>query len=61
LQPKAAAANGASPSAAEAAANQPSNRVGTFNLSTEQNLFGSNWDKSATPQRPALPVAVPPK
>jgi len=61
LQPQPATDRGASQSAAEAAAKQPSNRVGTFNLSTEQNRFGSNWGKSATPQRPAPPVAVPPK
>lgn len=47
-------------SAAEALATQPSNRVGTFNLSAERNRFGSNWGKSAQPQRPAPPVAVPP-
>ncbi|MGH8780537.1 hypothetical protein [Paraburkholderia sp.] len=47
-------------SAAEALATQPSNRVGTFNLSTERNRFGSNWGKSVQPQRPAPPVPVPP-
>jgi len=61
LQPKQTPEVGASQSAAEAAAKQPSNRVGTFNLSTEKNRFGSNWGKSATPQRPAPPVSVPPK
>jgi hypothetical protein len=61
LQPKPATSSGASQTPSEAAAQQPSNRVGTFNLSTEQNRFGSNWGKSATPQRPAPPVSVPPK
>ncbi|WGS48364.1 hypothetical protein LFL96_11180 [Paraburkholderia sp. D15] len=61
LQPKPAASNGASRTAAEAAANAPSNRVGTFNLSTERNRFGANWGNSVTPQRPAAPVVVPPK
>lgn len=61
LKPKTAAPSGASQSAAEALAKSPSNRLGTFNLSTERNRFGSNWGKSATPQRPAPPVAVPPK
>ncbi|MCX4161687.1 MULTISPECIES: hypothetical protein [Paraburkholderia] len=63
LAPKAApAATGvaASQSAAEALANGPSNRVGTFNLSAERNRFGSNWGKSVTPQRPPPSVAVPP-
>ena len=53
--------SGASQSAAEALAKSPSNRLGTFNLSTERNRFGSNWGKSATPQRPAPSVVVPPK
>ncbi|WP_114814924.1 hypothetical protein [Paraburkholderia kururiensis] len=64
LRPKpsaADAAQGASPTAAEVNAKGPSNRVGTFNLSTERNRFGSNWGKSVTPQRPAAPVNVPPK
>ncbi|MFX1738602.1 hypothetical protein PXJ20_19270 [Paraburkholderia sp. A1RI_3L] len=64
LRPKpnaAEAAQAASPTAAEANAKGPSNRVGTFNLSTERNRFGSNWGKSVTPQRPAAPVNVPPK
>jgi hypothetical protein len=42
----------ASQSAAQALANGPSNRVGTFNLSAERNRFGANWGKSITPQRP---------
>lgn len=61
LGPRAAAPEGASQSSSEGLAKQPSNRVGTFNLSTERNRFGSNWGKSATPQRPAPPVAVPPR
>lgn len=61
LQPRAAAGNAASGAASEHLAMQPSNRVGTFNLSAERNRFGSNWGKSATPQRPAPPVAVPPR
>lgn len=61
LKPKPAAPSGASQSAAEALAKSPSNRLGTFNLSTERNRFGSNWGKSATPQRPAPSVVVPPK
>ncbi|PQV46082.1 hypothetical protein [Paraburkholderia sp. BL21I4N1] len=61
LKPKPAVQAAASRTAAEAAANAPSNRVGTFNLSTERNRFGANWGNSVTPQRPAAPVAVPPK
>lgn len=61
LKPKPTAQAGASQTAAEAAANAPSNRLGTFNLSTERNRFGTNWGNSVTPQRPAAPVAVPPK
>ncbi|MGG1948142.1 hypothetical protein AB1286_25605 [Trinickia sp. NRRL B-1857] len=61
LKPKPAVSSGASQSAAEGLAKSPSNRLGTFNLSTERNRFGSNWGKSATPQRPAPPVVVPPK
>lgn len=61
LKPKPTVQAGASQTAAEAAANAPSNRLGTFNLSTERNRFGTNWGKSVTPQRPAAPVAVPPK
>ncbi|OMG71653.1 hypothetical protein [Burkholderia ubonensis] len=57
LKPKA----GASQTAAEGLATAPSNRLGTFNLSTERNRFGTNWGKSATPQRPSQPVVVPPK
>lgn len=60
-KPKPPAQAGASQTAAEAAANAPSNRLGTFNLSTERNRFGANWGKSVTPERPAAPVAVPPK
>ncbi|WGS45940.1 hypothetical protein LFL97_24960 [Burkholderia sp. JSH-S8] len=56
LKPK-----GASQAATEGLAKAPSNRLGTFNLSAERNRFGTNWGKSATPQRPAPPVAVPPK
>jgi hypothetical protein len=61
LKPNPAPSAGASQTAAEGLAKSPSNRLGTFNLSTERNRFGSNWGKSATPQRPAPPVAVPPK
>ncbi|MFL9864928.1 hypothetical protein PQR67_12195 [Paraburkholderia fungorum] len=49
----------ASQSAAQALANGPSNRVGTFNLSAERNRFGANWGKSITPQRPQPLPAVP--
>ncbi|WP_196484004.1 hypothetical protein [Burkholderia territorii] len=52
---------GASQTDSERLSKQPSNRLGTFNLSTERNRFGSNWGRSATPQRPDAPVAVPPK
>lgn len=52
---------GAPQTDAERLSKQPSNRIGTFNLSTERNRFGSNWGRSATPQRPDAPVAVPPK
>lgn len=60
LAPKAIPGEAASQTAAEALANGPSNRVGTFNLSAERNRFGSNWGKSVTPQRPPPSVAVPP-
>lgn len=49
----------ASQSAAQALANGPSNRVGTFNLSAERNRFGANWGKSITPQRPQPPQPAP--
>ncbi|MET3823217.1 MULTISPECIES: hypothetical protein [Burkholderia] len=52
---------GASQTDSERLSKQPSNRLGTFNLSTEQNRFGANWGRSVTPQRPNAPVAVPPK
>ncbi|QTD92115.1 hypothetical protein [Burkholderia anthina] len=61
LQPKADPQTGASQTDSERLSKQPSNRLGTFNLSTEQNRFGTNWGKSVTPQRPNAPVAVPPK
>ncbi|WP_165487668.1 hypothetical protein [Burkholderia vietnamiensis] len=61
LKPPPTPEGAASRTAAEGLATAPSNRVGTFNLSTERNRFGSNWGKSVTPQRPAPPVAVPPK
>ncbi|WP_345891944.1 hypothetical protein [Burkholderia sp. Ap-962] len=61
LQSGAAPSAGASQPASEDRARQPSNRIGTFNLSAERNRFGANWGKSVTPQRPALPVAVPPR
>ncbi len=51
-------APGSSVSAAEAGAAQPSNRLGTFNLSGEQNRFGGNWGRSVQPQRP--PPSPPP-
>lgn len=56
----AAKPNAASQSAAEALATQPSNKVGTFNLSAEETRFGNAWGKSTTPQRPAPPVFVRP-
>ena len=61
LKPKADPQAGASQTDAERLSKQPSNRLGTFNLSTERNRFGSNWGRSTTPQRPDAPVAVPPK
>ncbi|KVH63993.1 hypothetical protein WS89_08040 [Burkholderia sp. MSMB1072] len=61
LKPKAEPQAGASQTDSERLSKQPSNRLGTFNLSTERNRFGSNWGKSVTPQRPNAPVAVPPK
>ncbi|KVN33418.1 hypothetical protein WJ63_05200 [Burkholderia pyrrocinia] len=61
LKPKGTPPAGASQAATEGLAKAPSNRLGTFNLSAERNRFGTNWGKSATPQRPAPPVAVPPK
>lgn len=61
LKPKAEPQTGASQTDSERLSKQPSNRLGTFNLSTEQNRFGSNWGRSVTPQRPDAPVAVPPK
>ncbi|KVS34203.1 hypothetical protein LGN07_10620 [Burkholderia cepacia] len=61
LKPKADPQAGASQTDAERLSKQPSNRLGTFNLSTERNRFGSNWGRSVTPQRPDAPVAVSPK
>ncbi|CAB3761899.1 hypothetical protein GQ57_09580 [Burkholderia sp. MSh2] len=61
LKPKADPQAGASQTDSERLSKQPSNRLGTFNLSTERNRFGSNWGRSVTPQRPDAPVAVPPK
>ncbi|ABB11210.1 hypothetical protein Bcep18194_B1096 [Burkholderia lata] len=61
LKPKADPQAGASQTDSERLSKQPSNRLGTFNLSTERNRFGSNWGRSTTPQRPDVPVAVPPK
>ena len=61
LKPKAEPQAGASQTDSERLSKQPSNRLGTFNLSTEQNRFGSNWGRSVTPQRPDAPVAVPPR
>lgn len=61
LKPKAEPQAGASQTDSERLSKQPSNRLGTFNLSTERNRFGANWGKSVTPQRPNAPVAVPPK
>ncbi len=62
LKPASDAQPGGAPQTdAERLSKQPSNRIGTFNLSTERNRFGSNWGRSATPQRPDAPVAVPPK
>ena len=59
LKPKADPQAGASQTDSERLSKQPSNRVGTFNLSTEKNRFGSNWGRSATPQRPDAPAAPP--
>ncbi|ALK34204.1 hypothetical protein [Burkholderia plantarii] len=61
LQPPAAPAAGASQPASSQLATQPSNRVGTFNLSAERNRFGNTWGKSVTPQRPGVPIVVPPR
>ncbi|VWD50539.1 hypothetical protein BLA50215_06121 [Burkholderia lata] len=61
LKPTADPQAGASQTDSERLSKQPSNRLGTFNLSTERNRFGSNWGRSVTPQRPDAPVAVPPK
>lgn len=61
LKPKAEPPAGASQTDSEQLSKQPSNRLGTFNLSTERNRFGTNWGRSITPQRPDAPVAVPPK
>lgn len=61
LQPKAEPRAGASQTDSERLSKQPSNRLGTFNLSTERNRFGSNWGRSITPRRPDAPVPVPPK
>ncbi|MBN3785129.1 hypothetical protein G3O06_47720 [Burkholderia sp. Ac-20345] len=61
LKPAADPQAGASQTDSERLSKQPSNRLGTFNLSTERNRFGSNWGRSTTPQRPDAPVAVPPK
>lgn len=61
LKPKAEPQAGALQTDSERLSKQPSNRLGTFNLSTERNRFGANWGKSVTPQRPNAPVAVPPK
>ncbi|MCA8274185.1 hypothetical protein LGN17_16965 [Burkholderia sp. AU30280] len=61
LKPKADPQAGASQTDSERLSKQPSNRLGTFNLSTERNRFGANWGRSVTPQRPDAPVAVPPK
>ncbi|MBJ9965294.1 hypothetical protein LGM43_05715 [Burkholderia seminalis] len=61
LTPRAEPQAGASQADSERLSKQPSNRLGTFNLSTERNRFGSNWGRSVTPQRPDAPVAVPPK
>ncbi|AOJ43510.1 hypothetical protein WJ23_31295 [Burkholderia lata] len=61
LKPKADPQTSASQTDSERLSKQPSNRLGTFNLSTERNRFGSNWGRSTTPRRPDVPVAVPPK
>ncbi|MBN3728740.1 hypothetical protein G3N92_31795 [Burkholderia sp. Ac-20379] len=61
LQAATVPAAGASAPMSAQLATQASNRVGTFNLSAERNRFGANWGKSAIPQRPAAPVAVPPR
>ncbi|MPV56384.1 hypothetical protein CFB46_27755 [Burkholderia sp. HI2761] len=61
LKPKVEPQAGASQTDAERLSKQPSNRLGTFNLSTERNRFGSNWGRSVTPQRPDAPIAVPPR
>ncbi|WP_434115673.1 hypothetical protein [Paraburkholderia caffeinilytica] len=61
LAPTPIAGGAASQTAAEALAKRPSNQVGTFNLSGEQNRFGANWGKSVTPQRPPALQVVPPR
>ncbi|SMF79778.1 hypothetical protein SAMN06295900_12198 [Trinickia caryophylli] len=45
---------------AEGIVTSPSNRVGTFNYSSESIRFGSNWGKSAVPQRPQPTPATRP-
>ncbi|HTJ95095.1 MAG TPA: hypothetical protein VL424_18530 [Pararobbsia sp.] len=60
LAPHGAKPAAASESTAEALAKQPSNQVGTFNLSTSMTQFGNAWGKSTTPQRPAPFVFVRP-
>lgn len=45
---------------AEGIATSPSNRVGTFNYSSESIRFGSNWGRAAVPQRPQPTPATRP-
>ncbi|MBC8750776.1 hypothetical protein F6X42_30585 [Paraburkholderia sp. WC7.3b] len=61
LAPTPIAGGAASQTAAEALVRGPSNQVGTFNLSGEQNRFGANWGKSVAPQRPPAQQVVPPR
>ena len=60
LAPPPAAQDADASNAAEALVKSPSNKAGTFNWSAESIRFGSSWQKSAIPQRPAPVPAVPP-
>lgn len=60
LTPASSVQAGSAPGTAESLVKAPSNKSGTFNYSGESIRFGSNWQKSATPQRPTPVPAVPP-
>ncbi|PLZ01865.1 hypothetical protein CY652_13630 [Burkholderia sp. WAC0059] len=60
LVPASSAQDAAASNTAEGLATSPSNKAGTFNWSAESIRFGSSWQKSAIPQRPAPVPAVPP-